>query len=285
MSKIQTDGPKVVFVTGKGGVGKSHVALQLARQFAGEGQSTLLVELGEYSYYSFLLNKFLNGQMIEHAPKQVSENLFVAKWSGESCLKEYAKHLIKIDSLVELFFNNPVSRTLINIAPALPELAILGKITSGFRKVGPALNYNVLVVDGFAFGHFEALLKAPKAMAAAVPLGPMGEQSRGIDETLKLCEFYLVTLSEELPVTELIEYIPKLEALTQSTAKIVLNKWIQLKTIPDGETEFEQYLKAQNLQQSLAVDRLRSITGSIYTSHNSDFLHGNGQATLQKVEI
>jgi anion-transporting ArsA/GET3 family ATPase len=47
---------EIHFVTGKGGVGKSIVALALAYKKASQGQRTLLVELGDESFYKDLLD-------------------------------------------------------------------------------------------------------------------------------------------------------------------------------------------------------------------------------------
>ena len=46
---------RIVFVTGKGGVGKSAVAAATALQFARAGKTVLLVELGSRSFYGPLL--------------------------------------------------------------------------------------------------------------------------------------------------------------------------------------------------------------------------------------
>ena len=57
-SRPTLDGRKVhriVFVTGKGGVGKSAVAAATALQFARAGKTVLLVELGSRSFYGPLL--------------------------------------------------------------------------------------------------------------------------------------------------------------------------------------------------------------------------------------
>ncbi len=190
---------KIIFVTGKGGVGKSVVALAFAKKLA-RNKRVLLVELGLRSFYSDFL-KF----PVEYQPQSYQENLDIALWSGAECLREYAIHLLKIESLYKLFFENRISRSLIDVAPALSELAILGKITSGIRDVGPPLNYDVIVVDCYATGHMMALLRAPRGMAEAVRFGPMAEQTSTMLATIrnfKICEYIIVSLPEELPAVE-----------------------------------------------------------------------------------
>src|SRR5688500_16085127 len=80
------------FVTGKGGVGKSIVALSLAYKKALQGQRTLLVELGDESFYKELLDL----KTVGFKPTNVKPFLDLSLWTGTDCLKEYARHLLKI---------------------------------------------------------------------------------------------------------------------------------------------------------------------------------------------
>jgi anion-transporting ArsA/GET3 family ATPase len=218
---------KIVFVTGKGGVGKSVVALALAKKYS-TTKKVLLVELGLRSFYADFLNF-----PVQYAPSNYQKNLDIAIWSGGECLKEYALHLLKIESLYKLFFENRISRSLIDVAPGLSELSILGKITSGIRKIGPPLNYDVLVIDCYATGHMMAMLRAPRGMAEAVKFGPMAEQTSSMLATIrnpKLCEYVIVTLPEELPAVEADELYREIQEETGVKPSLVCNKvWPALK--------------------------------------------------------
>jgi anion-transporting ArsA/GET3 family ATPase len=216
---------EIIFVTGKGGVGKSAVAAALALQRARSGRKTLLAELGRESFYEYALG--LSSVTYGGVSWPPQENLKISLWSGQDCLKEYALYLLKIESLYRLFFENPVTRTLIQVAPALPELSIIGKATSGIRHVGPPLDCDTLVVDSFASGHFMALLKAPQGMAEVVRFGPMGEQSRNIEQVLKnasICRYVVVTFPEELPVLEGLELAAQIESTVGVKPQLILNR-------------------------------------------------------------
>ena len=220
---------QIYFVTGKGGVGKSSVATALALAKANSGLRTFLVELCDPSF----LTQFLGTQAFEGTPIALRENLHLVKWTGAACLKEYAKHLLKMEGLVSLFFENPVSQALINVAPALKELAILGKITSGPpRNVGPKLDCDCLVIDAFSSGHFMALLRAPEGMKEAIRFGPMFEQSRDILQVLSnpdICQTWIVSQPEALPVTEALELAVQVEKQTGQKPVQILNRCL---TIP-----------------------------------------------------
>jgi anion-transporting ArsA/GET3 family ATPase len=219
---------KIVFVTGKGGVGKSLIAAGIARALAMQGKRVLLAEVGENSYYK----DFWNLNEVGHDPRSVPGEPFdLALWSGETCLREYVLYYLKIESLYRLFFENKVMRALINIAPGLSEIAILGKITSGIRKVGPPLEYDTIIVDTYATGHALALFRAPRGMMEAIHMGPMGNNSRDIKNVIEdadLTAFVLVSLLEELPVTETTEFHETLKSEFGITASIIANKVLSI---------------------------------------------------------
>lgn len=258
---------EIHFVSGKGGVGKSLVAAALALKKSREGRKVLLVELGDQSFYE----DFFGLSSVGFTPKELKPNLAVALWSGDACLREYATYLIKVESLSKLFFENSVMRAFVNIAPALPELAILGKITSGPRKHGPPLPYDCIVVDAFATGHFIALMEAPKGMASAVQFGPMGEQSRSIDKCLRdqdLCKYHIVTLPEELPVKESVELTEKLKSEFNVDPEIIMNKVlaspVDIKTLEKVQneksdlSEFARYVHFQVERQADMIAKAKA---------------------------
>lgn len=265
---------EIHFVTGKGGVGKSVVAAALALKKSQEGKNVLLVELGDQSFYK----DFFELPAVNFHPTSIAANLSVALWTGETCLQEYAKHLIKVDALVKLFFENAVMKAFINVAPGLPELAILGKVTSGPRKHGPPLPFDCLVVDAFATGHFMALLEAPKGMAQAIQFGPMGEQSRGIDSCIRnpdLTQYHVVTLPEELPVKEASELLSQLKSEFSISAHLIMNKFIT-NAIPslslrEAQTQdsdlgrFASYLEQQMTHQKEMLQKSQAVAKNVHT--------------------
>lgn len=257
---------KIIFVTGKGGVGKSSYAAVLAQKYAIQGQKTLLVELGDQSFYK----EFFSLEKVEYSPLQLSHNLDIALWSGKDCLKEYALYLLKSEMLYKLFFENKISRSLIQIAPGLSELAMLGKITAGPRKHGPTTSHEVIVVDSYSTGHFLALLKAPKGLSEIIRFGPMGEQSRSIFNSLlnpEICQYHIVTLAEELPYLEGMELYEEIEKLTKMKPKLIFNRVIDTNLKEKDFLEefklndFHRYIKSilQNQENYFTQTNLQKI--------------------------
>jgi anion-transporting ArsA/GET3 family ATPase len=255
---------KIYMVTGKGGVGKSLVAAAVATSFARKGLKTLLVELGDQSSYQYVFDKAVSykGTLIEN-------NLSVALWNGEACLKEYITYLIKVPALADLFMDNKIMRTFIRAAPALKELAVLGKITSGIRNWGPELTFDRIVVDGYATGHFMALLKAPIGMAELISAGPMGEQSRNITTVLNDSEstkYLIVSLLEELPISESLELRAELKKWVKADALVLANQFFhsglsaaeleQLKMKDASNSDFIEYIGGLQARSERGLARL-----------------------------
>jgi anion-transporting ArsA/GET3 family ATPase len=239
---------KIIFVTGKGGVGKSLVAAAIAQEQSKAGRRVLLVEIGETSYYK----DFWEMPAIGQTPIAHKGGFDVALWSGESCLREYVLYYLRMKSLYKLFFENRVMRSLVNVAPGLNEIAILGKITSGIRHVGPDIKYDLIVVDGYATGHALALLEAPKGMLEAIRFGPMGHHCReiiGIMSDPKQCGYVVVTLPEELPVVETLECVRTLRSEFSVEAVVIANKVLKLPLDKSALIEFDQSV-AEQLRQA-----------------------------------
>lgn len=284
---------KILFVTGKGGVGKSTVAAALALKASRQGKRVLLVELADHSYYCHLL-----GIDVQYAPTPWKENLWVSCWEGDACLREYLKYYVRIEAIVALFFNNVVMKTFIQAAPALREISVLGKATSGIRDVGPTFEYDLIVIDAYATGHFRALLRAPKGLAEAVRLGPMGDQSRQIDEILRspqYCSYVIVTLPEELPVSECRDLHRDLQKELGMDPKVFCNKVWEIPLSPEelsqlGEKlrdrdlsglELTNYLQVVEERQAQALRDLKSIDNE-FTSLPLSF-GGTGEALVEKL--
>lgn len=265
---------RIIFVSGKGGVGKSLVAAAIAYDQAQMGRRVLLAEIGETSYYQ----DFWGLPAVGHEPVASGRGFDLALWSGETSLREYVLFYLKMERLYKLFFENKVMRALVNAAPGLAEIAILGKITSGLRKVGPPLDYDLIVVDSYATGHALALFHSPKGLMEAVKFGPMGHHSRemlAVLENESLTGYEVVTLLEELPVVETLEFKQQLKAELGVEPQVIANKVMplpaseaELKALsaaePRGLGEFALYLQSVGQRQSTFLRELEKNGAQIH---------------------
>lgn len=143
-------------------------------------------------------------------------------------------------------------------------------------------DFDLIVIDSYATGHFKALLRAPKGLAEAVKLGPMGDQSRQIDELLrnpKYCSYAIVTLPEELPVSECGELYHDLSEDLGISPKIFCNKVWDIPLSPaelsalgekflgrdPGGIELTNYLQVVEERQDQSLKNLAAIDGGYKT--------------------
>ncbi len=257
---------KIVFVTGKGGVGKSSVAAATALAMAREGKSVLLVELGERSFYG----PFLGLSMHEGAASW-QKNLNVERWDMESALRELMAHyLLFSNAIADKVLNHSVMKALTGAAPNLSELAILGKLTASMRYNWYRREVDAVVVDAYATGQFMTLLRAPRGLSVAIGSGPMGRQTRSITDKItdpSICEYRIVTLPEELPVAEACELAADIKQEVGIAAHIVCNKVIDIprelaRAKPrrdDPAYAFVAQMRRIGDRQTAAMARLESV--------------------------
>ncbi len=259
-------GHRIVFVTGKGGVGKSVVAAATALQFARRGHRVLLVELGSRSFYGPLL-----GLNVGIEPVVWQQDIGIARWELESTLREYLAHYLPIKALADKLLSNTVMQALVAAAPSLSELAMLGKLTAPMRHTWYKREVDVVVVDAYATGQFMALLRAPRGMAQTASSGPMYKHSSIMAQMLadpQLCEYRLVTLAEEMPVTEACEMAVDLQAEVGIAPRLYCNRLLQLpKRIPavaksDPAHDFVAQMRRIDRRQKHSLARLQTLCGA-----------------------
>jgi hypothetical protein len=97
-------------------------------------------------------------------------------------------------------------RSFFGAFPGLDAWAMLGKAWwHTTEREGDRNKYDLLILDGPAAGHIVTLLRAPAAVEAAMPLGPLARPAAAARTLLSdparaaLC---IVTLAEELPARE-----------------------------------------------------------------------------------
>lgn len=211
---------RLLFVTGKGGVGKSTVAAALALLGAQRGRKTLACELDARGN----LAEFLEAGRSAFKPRQVQPRLFVSSVDSEESLKEYLAvnlHMpvmTRIGPLARLFDFAAVA------APGVKEVLTVGKPVYEVHEG----NYDLVVVDATATGHVLAQLAAPRVISELVHMGLVRQQTGWMLEVLSDPEqtgVVIVTTPEEMPVNETIELAPRVEPETGvHLAAVVVNR-------------------------------------------------------------
>jgi anion-transporting ArsA/GET3 family ATPase len=198
---------RLLFVTGKGGTGKSTVSAALALTAARGGKRVLCVDVDAKGD----LAAGLGSGAVGFAPRVVQPNISVLALRPEESLREYLNVYLHVPRLARL---TPLSRIVDFLATGVPgarDMLVIGKIAyeERRRERDGSPVWDLIVVDLSASGHAVPQIGAARAMLDLVRGGGLiRSQVEWIDDLLRDRRRTLLTvcaLPEEMPVVEAIE--------------------------------------------------------------------------------
>ena len=200
---------RFAIVSGKGGVGRSTVALALGLAAARNGLRTCVVQLGARDWAALAMGHAIPS----YTPVQLDRllPLYACKLTPPEALREYSQMKLRFRALHNLVFENEVMRKLVRMIPGMNEMLMLGKawhMEAADRRPDGAPTWDLLVIDAPATGHGVSLLRLPQVICQVVPVGPMAEDARamrGLLEDPLRTALHVVTLPQELPASEALE--------------------------------------------------------------------------------
>ena len=235
MSGVPLAERSLLFVTGKGGVGKTSIAAGLAQMLALEGRTVLACEVDAKGDLSAAFEAGPSG----FAPTKVSPTLSLMSMDTEASLREYLRLNLKIPIVGRI---GPLARAFDFVATAAPgvkEILTVGKLCYEVRE----RHYDTVIVDASATGHIIGQLAAPQAINDLVKVGLIRSQTDWMLDILsdpRQTGLVIVTTPEEMPVAETIELV---EAVKKSTtvdlAGVIVNRVLPERFSPATEEVFE----------------------------------------------
>lgn len=197
--------PRVVIVSGKGGVGKTTISAALALVAARRGRQVCVAEVDRKGS----LPRLFDEDRLGYEPRQVAPGVWGMSIVPDEALAEYLDVQYHMKRIARIFSSSHFVDYITATAPGLKDILVLGKIwylEQGRTKGG--VQFDTIIVDAPAAGHMLQFLSAPTGLSDAVKVGPVRRQASWLAEMLRdhsRTRVHLVTIPEEMPVVETIE--------------------------------------------------------------------------------
>ncbi len=245
---------RLLFVTGKGGVGKSAVATGLAVLASRQGKRVLLCEIDAKGN----LSDFLECGPTEFRAREVGPSLWAMTMNTEDALQEYLRIFMRVPLLGRI---GPLARALefvANAAPGVHEILTIGKLAYEVRE----RHYDLVIVDASASGHIVGQLGATDAIRELVSVGLVRQQTEWMRELLAdeaTTAVAIVATPEEMPVAETKELIARIRAETPVTVAAVLANRVLPELFARSDREVFDRLASEGSRSALAESTSPSI--------------------------
>jgi len=206
---------RLVFVVGKGGVGRTTVAAVLGLVAAGRGLRTIVAGVGGRDELPRLVGDGRTAPE-DGDERELMPGLFSIAIDPQRAMEEYLRDQLPIGAVAELLSSSRTFGYLAAATPGLRELLTVGKIWElgqPTRRAAGGEPYDLVVVDGPATGYGVSLLAAPRTFAKVARRGPISRHAATIHATLvdrRSTGVVGISTADEAAVNELLETAARL---------------------------------------------------------------------------
>jgi anion-transporting ArsA/GET3 family ATPase len=211
---------KLIFVTGKGGVGKTTIAAALAWLASDRGKRTLVCEIDAKGD----LADFYETAPTRFEEREISPRLWAMSMDTEASLKQYLSLQLKLPLVAKV---GPLAKMfdfVASAAPGVKEIVTVGKLCWEVKE----RHYDFIVVDASASGHIVSQLAAPQAINQLVQVGLVRQQTGWMLDILgdpATTGLVVVATPAEMPVSETLDLTDRVKAETNvDLAAVVVNR-------------------------------------------------------------
>ena len=217
---------RLLFVAGKGGVGRTTVAAALGLLAARRGKRTIVVEVAGQERVS----KSFRHAGVGYRETELVENLYAISIDPDKSLEEFLEDQVGSKRLAGLLFHNRIFEYFAAATPGLRELVTIGKVWElallERRRRGDT-PYDLVILDGPPTGQGLGMLRTPQTFADVARVGPVRKKALIIDGFLRdpaQTGVVTVALPEEMPVNEAVEFGGRLrEQMGYGPGLVVMN--------------------------------------------------------------
>jgi hypothetical protein len=181
---------RLVFVAGKGGVGRTTVAAALGLAAAGRGLRTIVAVVGGRDDLPGMLGVPTAGRgaaSSRSGERELEPGLWSIGIEPQRAMEEYLRDQLPVAAVADLLSSSRTFGYLAAATPGLRELLTVGKIwelAQPARRVAGGEPYDLVIVDAPATGYGLSLLGAPRTFANVARRGPISRHAATIHATL-----------------------------------------------------------------------------------------------------
>jgi arsenite/tail-anchored protein-transporting ATPase len=247
---------RLIFVSGKGGVGKTTVVTALGLYLAGLGRKVLLAEVDN-------ARPTIGGYFdrpIKFSPVRVGMNLDAVNIDFMSALRAFLHDVVPVERLVRLILRNRIVRTFLVATPGAREMVVLGRLLQLARDSGVGHDiegwdgdggaepvrrsvvekgWDHMIIDMPASGHAASMFGTPLTVRKLFKVGPIRRAAEEILQTFQdknSVALVMVSISEEMSINETIETMARVRAFGwPPLAGVVLNRYPRVAFQPRDE--------------------------------------------------
>jgi anion-transporting ArsA/GET3 family ATPase len=231
---------RLLYVTGKGGVGKTTVAAAMGMAAAQAGRRTIVCEVADQDRVS---RAFRREGVVRETEVQLADNLWAITIDPTRALEEWLGKQIGGVGL-RVLARSSAFQYFVAAAPGAKELITIAKVwelAQLERWDRSNRTYDLVIVDAPSSGHGVAMLTTPRTFGEIARVGPIRRQAFKIRDLLADPErtgYVAVSLAEEMPVNETLELERRLPAAVgPSLEAIVVNgMWPERFSAADAST-------------------------------------------------
>jgi anion-transporting ArsA/GET3 family ATPase len=190
----------LVYVTGKGGAGKTTVAAALGLAAVARGRRAIVCDLAGSDQLgrAFGLPPGHGGEL------RLTRRLSSLSLDLQEALEEWLRRQPGGAAAVAVLTRSQAFAHFVAAAPGAKEIVTVGKVIDLARRAA----YDVVIADGPSTGHALGMLASPQTLGDVARIGAVGTQARELRDFLgdpASAGYVGVTLPEEMAVQEVLE--------------------------------------------------------------------------------
>jgi arsenite/tail-anchored protein-transporting ATPase len=294
-------GKRIILITGKGGVGRTVFVAAAAATAAARGRKVLVADMEDPSSdRRSALARLYGYSRLPRDPVKVQPGIDAALVQTEYGTELFLRSVFKARSLVSLAMRSQSLQRMLYAAPSFREMGMFFHLLhlTELRNSDGSFCYDNIIADLPATGHTLAMTSLPDILLRLIPSGPVADALRRGQRHYNnpnVTTTWVVTLPEQLPVTETIELIEGLHQSKVPVSGVIVNRMPANPFTPGERIALTKALQDRTVrglrnlrridQAASALDRLNqhlSLPTIVLNEFNAD---GAELATLLASEL